>query len=113
MAGPASAPVTEMMMLFFPASFSNSELDGPYKAFAELVNTKSPAVSISSGWVVEEQQHASLGDAKGKAFVIAVGWESVESYSAYQETSEFKDAIAPVRDLSSAVNVWHVKNNKY
>lgn len=101
-----------MMALYFPASFSNAEVDAPYKALADVLTSKGGS-SIAAGWAVEEQEHESLGAEKGKAFVLAIGGESVEGLEKDHGRKEAEDAFKALRGLSVGVSSWYVKYNAY
>lgn len=62
---------------------------------------------MSSGWIVEEVEHPSVGT--GFGYAAALGWDSVEAHMAFRETQEFKNAIGQVRSGSKGAVMYHVK----
>ncbi|KAF2459691.1 hypothetical protein BDY21DRAFT_282100 [Lineolata rhizophorae] len=108
----ASAPVVEFLTCYFPPSYSNAQFDAVWDSFAsELMTTADGAKGTVGGWVVEELEHKSLEahGGKGKAFVAAIGWESVEKHMAYRDTDKFKEIIQPFRKEVSGIEMHHVE----
>ncbi len=61
----------------------------------------------SSGWIVEEVEHPSVGT--GLGYVAAVGWDSVEAHMAFRETEEFKNAMGQMGGGVKGAEMYHVK----
>lgn len=110
-----TAPVTELATFYFPSSISDSEqkeFDDTAATFNEVVEKHAEGCrGISGGWAVEEVEHASVG--KGRAYVLALGWDSVDAHMAFRETKEFKDAIVHVREKIKGAAMYHVKFQEY
>ncbi len=50
---------------------------------------------------------------KGRAYVLALGWDSVDAHMAFRETKEFTDAIVHVREKIKGAAMYHVKFQEY
>ncbi|KAK3077699.1 hypothetical protein LTS18_009539, partial [Coniosporium uncinatum] len=103
----ASAPVTEMLTMYFKPTISYAQQEEAEKAVDELVAAAQRHASgfkgAASGWAVELIKHESLVNEiheKGMAFLVALGWESVDAHMAFRETKEFKRYIEPLRDIA-------------
>ncbi len=109
-----SSRVTEMCRFVFSANVSDSqksEFESSFATFTKAVEQAEAFLGMSSGWVVEEIEHTSLKGEKGKAFVAAIGWQSVDGHMKFRETSEFKDVISELREKSVSIDAHHVNFN--
>jgi heme-degrading monooxygenase HmoA len=99
-----SAPVTEFATFYFD--------DEPPADYVETVANK-------MGDVLREGAEGYLGHAvgvthevvehegvKGKAAVLAVGWQSKDAHMAYRETQSFKDNIHLLRSTMKKATMW-------
>jgi len=108
----ASAPVTEMLTMYFKPTISYAQQEEAEKAVDELVAAAQRHASgfkgAASGWAVELIKHESLVNEiheKGMAFLVALGWESVDAHMAFRETKEFKRYIEPLRDIAQGMEM--------
>ena len=113
---PLTAPVTECINAFFPASQSEEEYTENFSTFCAKC-TKIPnveATGILGGWSVEPQQHESLGEGvEGKMFAAFIGWPTIEAHMAFRKTEEFGSVIGLLRGGTKGIKVWHVKFTQY
>ncbi|KAI9722677.1 MAG: hypothetical protein M1812_001608 [Candelaria pacifica] len=106
-----SSRVTEMCRFVFSAGLSDSQksdFESSFVSFAKAAEKADAFRGMSSGWVVEEIEHSSLKGEKGKAFVAAIGWQSVDGHMEFRKTDEFKDTIKVLREKSISVDAHHV-----
>lgn len=68
----------------------------------------------AGGWVAEELDLPG-GSEKGKAYVMLIGWTSVDSHMKYRETQSFKDNIHLLRGAKDLKNlaVFHVAASEF
>lgn len=106
-----AAPVTEFVTFYFPSSISSDDKKDFDEAMASFLDAPQQHADgfrgASTGWIVEEVEHASVG--KGRGYVAALGWNSVEAHMAFRETDEFKKAIAPIREKAKGSVMYHIK----
>lgn len=108
-----AAPVTELATFTLPPS-STDAFNASLGPFAETVSkTADGCAGVAKGWSVEDVEHEKLDDGKGKACLLAVGWQSVEAHMAYRETEGFKGAIGPLREGPVAVEMRHVEGRGF
>ncbi|KAL1629327.1 hypothetical protein SLS56_005431 [Neofusicoccum ribis] len=105
----SGAPVTELVSFYFPAAYSDADFAGPWDEFAGVTARHAAGLVGSAGaWGEEEVEHASLGGEKGRVFLAAIAWESVDAHMAYRETAAFKESIVKLRALVSGIEMHHV-----
>lgn len=106
-----SAPITEMLTMYFPADVDKADFEARLKYFTDTLFANSDAaVGVAGGWVVEELEYEGQ---KGPVFAAALGWKSVESHQEYAATQYFKES-APVLARGSRGRVLHhTKFTKY
>ena len=67
------------------------------------------AKGLIGGWSVEPQEHESLGQGtQGKAFVVFVGWPSVQAHMEFRDTEEFANMIGLLRGGAVGMKMAHV-----
>ena len=98
------------MTAYFPSKFSSEERNSWYQNFRKFLEKAivdaEGLVAEAHGWVVEEITYNSM---KSNAFVLFMGWDSVEKHMAYRETTSFKESIHLVRDGVRGLEAHHVK----
>ena len=105
--GNSTAPITEVLTVYL------SEKDEAYaansKKFGSILLSHADACKgVSTGWLIENVTHPSLGDGKkGYAYVSVLAWESKEAHFAFRETQVFKDNINMVREGAKGVEIHH------
>ncbi|KAF1988351.1 hypothetical protein K402DRAFT_33564 [Aulographum hederae CBS 113979] len=111
----AKAPVVEMLTCYFPADINYPDQEEFEKVSDELfeaAKTHSEGyVGFAGGWVAEDLKHESLIEeigGKGKAYVAAVGWKSVDAHKEFRETDAFKKKIGPMREAAEGMQMYHV-----
>lgn len=104
-----SSPVTEVVTSYFTAHDANHE--GRMEEFFAVLNEKAEGFkSASAGWVIEDVEHEKFESGKkGKAFVCALGWESVEAHMKFRETDAFKESISLLREGPVGIEVHHTE----
>lgn len=104
-----SAPVTELATFYLDSKSSSFESNA--RKFEEAVEGGSVEgyLGSSSGWSVEEVEHEKLGaGSKGKAYMLAIGWQSKEAHMAFRETETFKNNIGLLREGPKGAEMHHV-----
>jgi heme-degrading monooxygenase HmoA len=96
--GPATAKVVEFAQTYFPASVVTpefqSEIEEDFSKFNEIAKKEAKGdLGLAYGWVLEEQEHEGLNGEKAKCFLVARGWENMESFRQCVKTDAFKEAI--------------------
>ncbi|OQV09897.1 hypothetical protein CLAIMM_13974 [Cladophialophora immunda] len=100
------APATEIVTMWLPRSYSEADqarlVDNVEAFLAVLAREAKGYKSWVGGWVEEEGIDIPGREEKGKAYVLVVGWESVEAHKEFCETRAFQENISlvlGVRDL--------------
>lgn len=92
--------VTEFLTMYFPTDYSaadQAKLESDLKQFGEVVKGSSDDFKAAvGGWVVEELDDPKSSE-KRKAYVLLIGWTSVQAHLSYRETQTFKDNIHLLR----------------
>ena len=108
-----SSPATELLTLYFPASYSSEDQStfesGMKKLVACVEENSSDYTGSAGGWVIEERPLPKDSSKMAKVYTAAIGWKSVEAHLAFRNTQVFKDNIHHLRgakDLQD-VNVVH------
>jgi len=101
-----------MLTMYFNPTIGYAQQEEAEKAVDELVAAAQRHADgfkgAASGWAVELIKHESLVDEvdkKGMAFLVALGWESVDAHTAFRETKEFKRFIEPLRDVAKGMEM--------
>lgn len=98
-----NAPATEILTVYFPKSYSQSDQDKFEKDVQSLISViekNAPEVYKGSagGWIVEDVDNEKAGGkSSAKAYFAAVGWQSVEAHHKFREHQVFKDNIHLLR----------------
>lgn len=100
-----SAPVTELATFYFDSQPNSDWLANAAKAADWLRKDAKGFLDIAYGITHETVEYQGV---KGKAAVIAVGWESKEAHMAFRETGTFKENIGLLRGDSKAIEMHHV-----
>ncbi|KAK3067256.1 hypothetical protein LTR53_015975 [Teratosphaeriaceae sp. CCFEE 6253] len=100
-----SAPATEIATFYFDGE--------PPADYLENVGKLGPVLEGVDGFLGSAVgiTHETLEKegVKGKAAVLAVGWQSKEAHMAFRDTQEFKDNIHLLRGTSKKITMWHVQ----
>lgn len=100
-----SAPITEIATFYFDSQPNSDWLANAAKAAEWLRKDAKGFSDIAYGITHEVVEYQGV---KGKAAVIAVGWESKEAHMAFRETETFAENIGLLRGDSKAVEMHHV-----
>jgi heme-degrading monooxygenase HmoA len=96
----AVAPIVEMLTLYFSNDVDQASADTTLIGFIQtIVENAKGFVGYTTGWIIEEVEHEKV-EGKGKAYAVAIGWESLEAHMAYRDTQTFKDDIVKVRAIA-------------
>ena len=81
-----------------------------YEAWEKLVKEAPGHMATAAGFTLEDVGGLS-GEKleKAKAFIVAVGWDSMDSHASFRETDAAKVAFAELEKRSGAVEVHHVE----
>ncbi|KAI9666662.1 MAG: hypothetical protein M1821_004598 [Bathelium mastoideum] len=108
-ADPLEAPVTELATFYLPKGFDQAKVDAAFETLQGEINESRAEGYRGSRWgySVEEVEHESLGEEKGRACVLLVGWDSKEAHEAFRQTEAFTRGIGPVREVTQGREVFH------
>ena len=103
-----SAPVTELAT-FYLLSESHSWDENVKEFLNRTVDGADGLVGGTSGWSLEDVEHDKFPTGeKGKAYLLAIGWESLEAHMAFRETDLFKNSISLLMGEPKSVELHHV-----
>jgi quinol monooxygenase YgiN len=102
------APVTEMATLYLPEEsppFYNN-----LGSFAEILTKQARGcLGVAYGCSIEHVQDMSLGKGvKGKAYLLAIGWQSIEAHVLFKKTHAFKRCLELLKEARGS-EIHHVK----
>lgn len=112
--GGAKSAVAELLHLYFPTgdAFTADQMAATAKNYREFLghlpgNAAGHTGEAAGGWTVEELEFKGE---KVRAFVVAIGWDSLEAHMEYRKTEHFAKHIPLVRGLEGlkGVEVFHV-----
>jgi hypothetical protein len=69
-----------MATMYLPLSFDPSAFEKIWDTLIDSLSTAEGFQASTSGWVVEEQQNDKV-DGNCKAWVVAIGWASVDAHN--------------------------------
>jgi hypothetical protein len=108
------APVTEIMLAYFPADISPADQDAAAAQFQRFVdgalNLCPDVLGVNAGWGVERDFPVPGTDGEGALFVALIGWPSVDAHLRFRETDEFKRNVGLIGDMGGLrkVDMFHV-----
>ncbi|KAK4549275.1 hypothetical protein LTR36_007734 [Oleoguttula mirabilis] len=106
-----SAPVTEMAVFYFEGGPPSDYLEGVEKLNKVLEeHTPEGLLSSSAGITYEDVEKDGI---KGKAAIVTIGWQSIESHMAFRSSQVFKDNIHLLRSTSKKVEMNHIAFMQY
>lgn len=112
------APVTEVMLAYFPATITQPTKDANTSRFREFSEKalESAAQGVSYGWGVENDfpVRDSEEGQKGSLFMALIGWSSVQAHMELRETQAFKENVGLARGMEELVKMgmFHMKCRK-
>jgi hypothetical protein len=89
------APIVEFATCYVGPDADLEDIEAKATKFLDLVADAEGLVGVSSGWTSEDIDSPD-GEGKVKAFVGALGWESVEAHKASASRDAVKQAIGPL-----------------
>lgn len=104
-----SAPVTELATFYLPSKTSSFQSN--LENFAEVISSSNVSgfLGVASGWSIEDVEHEGFGTGKkGKAVLLAIGWESIDAHMAFRETDTFRNVIGFAREEPKGAELHHV-----
>jgi len=109
---------TEFITVLFPKDYSSADQEKYHSDILEfrdkVAETAEGFLGAYGGWAEEELDDPKDSE-KSKAYVMLIGWTSVEAHMKYRETQSFKDNIHLLRggkDLKNAT-VCHVAAKEF
>ncbi|KIV86655.1 hypothetical protein PV11_02254 [Exophiala sideris] len=106
-----TSPATEIATMYFPTSYSKEDQDKVtenVKAAITIIEKEAKEYRASAGGWVEEEIDIPDTEEKAKAYVLLIGWTSVEAHIEFRSHPAFKDVIPHLRgnkDLKKLVAV--------
>ena len=112
----SKAPVTEFFVTYFTPDYSNeSSYSSAFSKWSDLASSNG-AQGSAFGWsygsdleAKEPSGKSKFGGAKGKAFIGAIGWPSLDAHSSFKDTGAFKDNISSLKEGPAGADLFHVK----
>lgn len=105
------SPAVEFVTAYFHAGLTESEKVAYYKNFKnfmeQMIVDAEGLVAEAHGWVLEELEMEE--GKKQKAFMLLIGWDSVDLHMKHRETDSFKKTIHLLRDGTEAIESHHAK----
>ncbi|RYP69157.1 hypothetical protein DL771_006251 [Monosporascus sp. 5C6A] len=117
--GGAKTAVVELLHAYFPGGegFTADQMASTAKNVQEFLgqlpgNAKGHTSENTLGWVVEELEFKGE---KSRAFIFAIGWESVEAHMKYRETEHFQKVVPLIRELEGVkgIEMVHVSTKTW
>lgn len=105
------APVTEVMMIYFPSDISaaaRDEVNSRVQEWVEKAVKSCPDIaSLSYGWGLENDFPVRGGEKGhvGSLLMALVGWTSTDAQIRFQETDIFKDNIHLLTELDGVIGM--------
>ena len=111
---PLEAPITALVTFYgFPSNeeaVTNKMFRKMYEGWERLVKEAPGHLATAAGFTLEDVDGPS-GDKveKAKAFMVVIGWDSIDSHTSFRETEAAKMAFAQLKQQSGSVEVHHVE----
>ena len=100
-----TSPVTEVFTSYLPSHDAEFEKNCGKLVDAIKERAEGYGGGTSSGWVIEDVEHESFGEGKkGKAFVVVIGWKSVQGHIDFRETDAFKENAGFIKGLAAEMH---------
>ncbi|KAK7740593.1 hypothetical protein SLS62_011093 [Diatrype stigma] len=116
----AKSAVTELLHLYFPAgdAFTADQVAGVARDVQTFLDRLLPehvagiTGEVAAGWALEEIDYKGE---KARAFVAAVGWESLEAHHKYRDTEHFAKSIPLIRGLAGlkGADMFHLSTKTW
>jgi len=108
-----AAPVTEVVALNFAgeAGVPSGTMEALLKFRQSIIDANVPGFVDAAGGPTYEE--IEIDGTKGKAVIMAIGWESVEAHTKYRETSVFTENAHLLRENVQKSHLNHVALLKY
>lgn len=104
---------TEIVTAYFPEDYSDSDRktteENIYKLLKALEDNAKTYHGVATGWAVEKIPIPG-SDEKGTAFLMFLGWDSVQAHLDFRDHQAFKDNIHYLREAKDikTMTVVHV-----
>ncbi|KAK4553379.1 hypothetical protein LTR86_009436 [Recurvomyces mirabilis] len=105
-----AAPATEIATFYFDGEPPSNYLEDVEKCAKIIEKEADGFLGAAVGITYETLEKEGV---KGKAAVLAVGWQSKEAHMAFRETQCFKDNIHLLRGGAKKITMWHVQFMEY
>ncbi|KAF8850345.1 hypothetical protein BDZ45DRAFT_633090 [Acephala macrosclerotiorum] len=101
-----TAPVIEFATFYDAAPDFKASLE----KFIKVMDNPEGTAGHAYGEIIEEVSKHADGEEgkKGKAVVLTIGWESVDTHMKFRETEKFKSNIGLIRGNHGGVEMFHV-----
>ena len=99
------SPVTEIVTFYFAADFPEAlqnQIDSDTKKFRDILETPGGCTSSAGGWVLGLVD-LPTGRGKGRAFIMMIGWDSVEAHTGFLETAILQNHVALITGLPGVI----------
>lgn len=115
----SGTPVAELLHLYFPAgdAFTADQLAGTAKNSQVFLDSLPGNVAgftgqSAAGWALEE---LDFKGEKARAFVVPIGWESLDAHVKYRDTEHFAKNISLIRGLEGlkGIEMFHVSTKTW
>lgn len=100
-----ASPVTEVLTVYVEKE--ENDFVTKINQLAKVISENADGYKgVAGGWVIEDVEYKGK---KGKAYVVTLGWESVEAHMAFRETAAFKENIHLIRDGPLGMELHHTE----
>lgn len=108
----AYSPVVEIVTVYFPANIpktSQDKIASDIRKFRDVLEGPGGCNASAGGWVLEEVTTPG-GEEKGKAYIMMLGWDSVEAHNEFIKTPIVQEHVYLMMDLPGPIgrNMCHV-----
>lgn len=111
------APVTEILLVYFPSDISTAAKDSVesnIKQFIDKALTGYPEIKgVNYGWGVENDFPVRGGEEgqTGSILMAFVGWTSIDAHLKYQETDLYKENVHLLQSFEGVVGMKMIHIN--
>lgn len=111
------APVTEVMLAFFPSDISAEAKAAATERVAQFtekgLNNCPDVQAVNYGWGVENDFPVRGGEEgqTGSLLIALIGWPSIDAHMKFRDTDTFKETVGLLRGLEGLLKLtmFHVK----
>jgi hypothetical protein len=103
----AYSPVVEIVTIYFPIDIARTSRDrvvSATKEFRDILQGNGGCIASSGGWILEEVSIPGHEE-KGKAFIMTIGWSSVEDHDEFVKTPIVQSHAHLIGDLVGMISL--------